>query len=178
MALREQGHQGPITSDQASEAASKKRKEEADLARRQTDPASPEFVKRGGDRKSEGIKVSNTDFDRKSSPKERNSKPGTLRRLARTRPDLLARIEAGNRPMAFWHFWHLPGRPFSKIMGALGGGLTPCRWPWRIRCGRNPGGCRGKNEGIKGKGRGIYGGILFLRSFITFIYQLVGRVIR
>ncbi len=68
---------------------------EADLARRQTDPASPEFVKRGGDRKSEGIKVSNTDFDRKSSPKERNSKPGTLRRLARSRPDLLARVESG-----------------------------------------------------------------------------------
>ena len=64
-------------------------------ATRQTDPASPEFVKRGGDRKSEGIKVSNTDFDRKSSPKERNSKPGTLRRLARSRPDLLARVESG-----------------------------------------------------------------------------------
>ena len=58
-------------------------------------PASPEFVKRGGDRKSEGIKVSNTYFYRKSSPKERNSKPGTLRRLARSHPDLLARVESG-----------------------------------------------------------------------------------
>lgn len=86
---REQGHQGPITSEEATKAA-------VAIARRQTDPASPEFVKRGGDRKSEGIKVSNTDFDRKSSPKERNSKPGTLRRLARSRPDLLARVESGD----------------------------------------------------------------------------------
>ena len=87
-ALREQGHQGPITSEEATKAA-------VAIARRQTDPASPEFVKRGRDRKSEGIKVSNTYFYRKSSPKERNSKPGTLRRLARSHPDLLARVESG-----------------------------------------------------------------------------------
>ena len=68
--------------------------------RRQADPTDQEFVKRGGDRKSESIKVSNTDFDKKPGS-ERNSKPGTLRRLARTRPDLLARIEAGELSPCF-----------------------------------------------------------------------------
>ena len=39
-----------------------------------------------------GGNVSNTD---NSSSSERNSKPGTLRRLARSHPDLLARVESG-----------------------------------------------------------------------------------
>lgn len=92
-ALREQGHQGPITSDQASEAASKKRKEEADLARRQTDPESPEFVDPAGAAvKGKGKRGSNTT---PLSDSEKKSKPGTLRRLARSRPDLLARVESG-----------------------------------------------------------------------------------
>ena len=72
---------------------------QVDLARRQTDPASPEFVRRGGDRKSEGIKASNTSFDNEKPSNTRNKgsvdKPGTLRRLARSHPDLLARVESG-----------------------------------------------------------------------------------
>jgi hypothetical protein len=66
-------------------------KVQVDLARRQTDPASPEFVKPEG-AKGIGRRVSNTDA---LSGTDRNSKPGTLRRLARSRPDLLARVESG-----------------------------------------------------------------------------------
>ncbi len=59
-------------------------------ARRQADPEDPEFVKPKG--RKEKVNGSNTT----NLPNtERHSKPGTLRRLARTRPDLLARIEAG-----------------------------------------------------------------------------------
>ena len=60
-------------------------------ARRQTDPASPEFVRHGGNRRGEGFKIGNTKLERESA----NSKPGTLRRLARSHPDLLARVESG-----------------------------------------------------------------------------------
>lgn len=62
--------------------------ERAALARAQADPESPEYVKPKG-RKAKSLNVSNTDNS------ERNSTPGTLRRLARTRPELLARVEAG-----------------------------------------------------------------------------------
>ena len=65
-----------------------------DLARRQADPEAEEFVKRGnpiGANQHTG-KVSNTD---NSSASERNSNPGILRRLARSRPDLLGRVETG-----------------------------------------------------------------------------------
>lgn len=55
---------------------------EADLARRQADPASPEFVKPEG-AKGIGKRGSNTTA---LSNKERHSKPGTLRRLARSHP--------------------------------------------------------------------------------------------
>jgi len=64
------------------------------IARRQADPEDAEYVKRGGDRRSEGIKVSSTRPSPKSAS-ERNSISGTLRRLARSRPDLLARVESG-----------------------------------------------------------------------------------
>lgn len=83
-ALREQGHQGPITSEEATKAA-------VAIARRQTDPADPEFVRHGGNRRGEGFKIGNTKLERESA----NSKPGTLRRLSRSRPDLLARVESG-----------------------------------------------------------------------------------
>lgn len=83
-ALREQGHQGPITSEEATKAA-------VAIARRQTDPASPEFVKPEGGRPKKKT-VSNTNS---LSGSERVSKPGTLRRLSRSRPDLLARVESG-----------------------------------------------------------------------------------
>lgn len=85
-ALREQGHQGPITSEEATKAA-------VAIARRQTDPASPEFVDPAGAAvKGRGKRLSNTEA---LSQSEMNSKPGTLRRLARSRPDLLARVESG-----------------------------------------------------------------------------------
>lgn len=61
------------------------------LARRQTDPEDPAFVDPAG-AKGIGKRVSNTDALPRA---ERNSKPGTLRRLARSRPDLLARVETG-----------------------------------------------------------------------------------
>ena len=81
-ALREQGHQGPITSEEATKAA-------VAIARRQTDPASPEFVDPAGAAvKGKGKRGSNTT---PLSDSEKKSKPGTLRRLARSRPDLLAR---------------------------------------------------------------------------------------
>ena len=85
-ALREQGHQGPITSEEATRAA-------VAIARRQTDPASPEFVDPAGAAvKGRGKRLSNTEA---LSQSEMNSKPGTLRRLARSHPDLLARVESG-----------------------------------------------------------------------------------
>ena len=59
-------------------------------ARRQTDPASPEFVKPQGGRKPNDETASNTKRLRGSV-----DKPGTLRRLARSHPDLLARVESG-----------------------------------------------------------------------------------
>ncbi|SDX68403.1 hypothetical protein [Thiocapsa roseopersicina] len=65
-----------------------------ELARRQADPEAEEFVRRGGDRRSDETKVSNTDIDRLSAS-ERNSNPGILRRLARSRPDLLDKVETG-----------------------------------------------------------------------------------
>jgi len=85
-ALREQGHQGPITSEEATKAA-------VAIARRQTDPASPEFVDPAGAAvKGKGKRGSNTT---PLSDSEKKSKPGTLRRLARSHPDLLARVESG-----------------------------------------------------------------------------------
>ncbi len=51
---------------------------QATLARRQTDPEDREFIKRGGDRKSEGIKVSNSDFDKKTV-KLRSNAPAARR---------------------------------------------------------------------------------------------------
>ena len=88
-ALREQGHKGPITSDEASEAAEEKRRREVNAARRQTDPASKEFVKRGRPKK--GVSFGNT----KQFKVEANSAPQIRRTLARSYPDLLARVESG-----------------------------------------------------------------------------------
>ena len=68
-----------------------KRKREVKEATRQTDPESPEFVRPEG-AKGIGKRVSNTNA---LSNRDRNSKPGTLRRLARSHPDLLARVESG-----------------------------------------------------------------------------------
>ena len=65
-----------------------KRKREVKEATRQTDPTSKEFVKPKG-RKQKDENGSNT------TNSERHSKPGTLRRLARSHPDLLARVESG-----------------------------------------------------------------------------------
>lgn len=80
--LRATGHQGPISADQARQA-------EVAHARRQTDPEAPEFVRQG----------KRTDLNQlPSNTRKLNGsvdKPGTLRRLARSRPDLLNRIEAG-----------------------------------------------------------------------------------
>jgi hypothetical protein len=60
------------------------------LARKQIDPESDEFVTQG----------KRTDLEHrvntaKSRNDERNTKPGILRRLARERPDLLDRVEVG-----------------------------------------------------------------------------------
>lgn len=69
------------------------------VPRRQADPADPEFKSPNG-----GAPKGNTNAARDKTTnsntgrcKQRDdaSKPGTLRRLARSRPDLLARIEAG-----------------------------------------------------------------------------------
>lgn len=85
-ALREQGHHGPITSEEATKAA-------VAIARRQTDPASPEFVKQGT-----RTDLGKHDLNKIKSGKRANhpgDKPGTMRRLARSHPDLLARVESG-----------------------------------------------------------------------------------
>ncbi len=84
--LREAGHQGPISADQARQA-------EVAHARRQTDPESGDFVDPKGGRPAKETVTNNDGY---SSPESaRKNKPGTLRRLARSRPDLLNRIEAG-----------------------------------------------------------------------------------
>ena len=83
-ALRDQGHQGPITSEEATKAA-------VAIARRQADPESNEFVDPAGAAvKGKGKRPSNTRPLNGSV-----DKPGTLRRLARSHPDLLARVESG-----------------------------------------------------------------------------------
>jgi hypothetical protein len=70
-----------------------KRKREVKEATRQTDPTSKEFVDPAGAAvKGKGKRLSNTE---PLSQSEMNSKPGTLRRLARSHPDLLARVESG-----------------------------------------------------------------------------------
>ena len=81
--LRESGHQGPISAEEARQA-------EVSHARRQADPADPEFVRPQGGRKPDNETTSNTKRLRGSV-----DKPGTLRSLARSRPDLLERYEAG-----------------------------------------------------------------------------------
>ena len=61
-----------------------------DLARRQADPEAEEFVAQGV-RTDLKEPVGNTD----KLKHERSSNPGILRRLARSRPDLLGRVETG-----------------------------------------------------------------------------------
>lgn len=65
----------------------------ADDARRQTDPEDKEFIDpKGAAVKGKGKRVINHNA---LSGSDRANNPGTLRRLARTRPDLLSRIERG-----------------------------------------------------------------------------------
>lgn len=74
-----------------------KRKAETDKARRQADPEDPEFVKRGNPTGANQHRSGNDLNAINSKPRKHHpgDKPGTLRRLARTRPDLLERYEAG-----------------------------------------------------------------------------------
>ncbi|CRI62868.1 hypothetical protein THIOKS11020004 [Thiocapsa sp. KS1] len=61
-----------------------------DLARRQADPDAEEFVAQGVRTDLKEHRVNATKLN------DRNQQPGILRRLARSRPDLLGKVETGD----------------------------------------------------------------------------------
>ena len=71
--------------------------EQVERARRQVDPASQDYVKPegGAPKGNRNAAKGETTVVNHKTQSDRNRNPGTLRRIARVRPDLLARIESG-----------------------------------------------------------------------------------